>query len=115
MRTLDRRVQLGCHLARGLHRGAARPMKISLLHNPDAGDGFSLEEVRDVNEGAGHEIVLEVEKGIDFGRAAGKDIELIVVAGGDGTVRRAVDALSGAGTPLAILPFGTANNIARTL
>jgi diacylglycerol kinase family enzyme len=90
-------------------------MKISLLHNPDAGDGFSLEDVRDEIEGAGHEIVLEIEKGVDFGRAASKGAELIVVAGGDGTVRKAVQALQGTGTPLAILPFGTANNVARSL
>jgi diacylglycerol kinase (ATP) len=41
--------------------------------------------------------------------------ELIVIAGGDGTVRKVVTKLKHRETPLAILPLGTANNIARSL
>lgn len=42
-------------------------------------------------------------------------IDLVVAAGGDGTVRRAANAIAGLGIPLAILPLGTANNIARSI
>ncbi|HEY7575253.1 MAG TPA: diacylglycerol kinase family protein [Thermoanaerobaculia bacterium] len=90
-------------------------MKISLLHNPDAGNGFSMAALRREIEGAGHEIVQELEKGSDFERAGKGGADLVVIAGGDGTVRRAVHALHDAGLPLAVLPFGTANNIARAL
>ncbi len=39
--------------------------------------------------------------------------DLVVVAGGDGTVARAFDALQGTSIPLAIIPTGTGNIIAR--
>ena len=41
--------------------------------------------------------------------------ELIVAAGGDGTVSAVAEAVAGRGVPMAILPFGTANDFARTL
>jgi len=40
---------------------------------------------------------------------------LVVVAGGDGTVREAVDALRGTDVPLAIVPGGTGNVLAHAL
>jgi YegS/Rv2252/BmrU family lipid kinase len=42
-------------------------------------------------------------------------IDRVVVAGGDGTLNAAVQGLVGSGLPLAVLPLGTANNLARTL
>ena len=41
--------------------------------------------------------------------------DLVVAAGGDGTVATAARVLAGRKIPLAILPLGTANNIARSL
>ena len=51
------------------------------------------------------------------GAAAAGDRERIVVAGGDGTVHRAVQALAGASAPpaLGVVPLGTANDFARSL
>jgi len=43
------------------------------------------------------------------------DADFIVVAGGDGSFRRAVLTLGQRHVPFALLPVGTANNIARTL
>jgi diacylglycerol kinase family enzyme len=42
-------------------------------------------------------------------------VDCVVAAGGDGTVARAGRALAGGDIPLAILPLGTANNIASSL
>jgi diacylglycerol kinase (ATP) len=42
-------------------------------------------------------------------------IDRVIVAGGDGTLNAALQGLAGTGLPLAVLPLGTANNLARTL
>ena len=46
-----------------------------------------------------------------------KDVDLLVVWGGDGMVQRSIDTLAGAGTkiPLAIIPAGTGNLLATNL
>src|SRR4051812_48897215 len=51
-------------------------------------------------------------------RERGDAVDLLVGAGGDGTVRCAADALlnvTGDRLPLGIIPLGTANNVARSL
>ena len=52
-----------------------------------------------------------------FGRetAASGDADIVVVAGGDGTVNEAANGLGGADVPIAILPVGTANVLALEL
>ncbi len=41
--------------------------------------------------------------------------DLIVLAGGDGTVRKAAPHILGKEIPIGLFPLGTANNIAKTL
>jgi diacylglycerol kinase (ATP) len=48
-------------------------------------------------------------------RALADGAELVVVAGGDGTVRSVGTVLAGTGVPMALLPSGTGNLLARNL
>ena len=47
--------------------------------------------------------------------ACGRGFELVVAAGGDGTVSGVADGLVGSPVPLGIIPLGTANVLAREL
>ncbi|QKJ18859.1 diacylglycerol/lipid kinase family protein [Microbacterium hominis] len=58
--------------------------------------------------------------GDDAGRAAARraadgDPEVVIVAGGDGTVRAVADVLRETGMPIALVPSGTGNLLARFL
>jgi diacylglycerol kinase (ATP) len=90
-------------------------MRISLLYNASAGVGVSSEELRSLVESCDHEVIHVVEKDDDLEEALDGAVELVVAAGGDGTVSRAAGMLAGKDVPFAVLPLGTANNIAKSL
>ena len=87
-------------------------MRVSLMYNEDAGDGLSNDDLVDEIRRSGHDVVHLVDNPTAFARTLDDSIDLAVTAGGDGTVRSAAVSLAGRPIPLAILPFGTANNIA---
>lgn len=92
-------------------------MRILILHNPGAGSGDDLDEATLVGafERAGHAAGYHsLKEGGDFAAAAGR-ADVVVVAGGDGTVGKVARGLGDAWPRLAILPLGTANNIARAI
>jgi diacylglycerol kinase family enzyme len=66
-------------------------------------------------EGAGYRATYHSAKGKRWKKALEDPGDLVVVAGGDGTTAKVAKRLAGRGVPLAILPGGTANNIARSL
>jgi diacylglycerol kinase family enzyme len=93
-------------------------MHLTLVHNYTAGDGqYVPEEVLVGLERAGHTVraCLDSVEGDDATRCLADPGDAVVVAGGDGSVRRVAMHVIGRGVPIAILPIGTANNIARAL
>ena len=89
-------------------------MRISLVHNPTAGDGQDVDDVVKLLTDAGHEVHYRSSKG-DWKRLLQDPGDLLVAAGGDGTVRKVALAAAEHELPFAVLPIGTANNIAKTL
>src|SRR5262245_19963348 len=94
---------------------AACRVRVSLLYNTRAGEGVSLDRVRGAIEQHVHNLVCVVEARADLTRLLEDVPDVVIAAGGDGTIARAARTLARRGVPLAILPLGTANNIARSL
>lgn len=92
-------------------------VRVTLIHNPGAGrtDRRGAKELIALLETAGHVVHYRSSKEDDWVEALAQPAELVVAAGGDGTVGRVARALVGRHVPLAALPAGTANNIARSL
>jgi diacylglycerol kinase (ATP) len=89
---------------------------VTLIHNPTAGDErHSRESLVAVLSAEGHEVVYQSIEDERWHAALREDVDLVVVAGGDGTVRKAFKELAGTTTPVTVFPVGSANNIARTL
>ena len=58
----------------------------------------------------------KAEAGVAAASSAALDgVDLVVAVGGDGTVRGCAEGLARTGVPLAVVPLGTANLLARTL
>lgn len=90
-------------------------MKLIVIHNPGAGGGgWSADEVERLLRESGHEPEIVSSKG-KWRPALERDADAFVAAGGDGTVHRLIHALHMRDTPIAILPTGSANNVAYSL
>jgi diacylglycerol kinase (ATP) len=96
--------------------------KVALIQNPVSGngDGQARLAVRsELNKAArlSKEIVLEPGRSIAglTSELLREGVDLIAVAGGDGTVREAASTLVGTTVPLLVIPLGTFNNFARSL
>jgi diacylglycerol kinase (ATP) len=91
-------------------------MHVTLLHNPVAGGAEpSRHELVRALVAAGHAVCYQSTKEKGYEKALDEPGDLVLVAGGDGTVRKAAGHLLGRNVPLALLPLGTANNIAKAI
>src|SRR5262245_15129211 len=91
-------------------------MRVLLIHNPEAGDRkHSKKQLMASLTRCGHQAFYHSTKERGWKKAFKKPVDLIIAAGGDGTVHKTAWQIVGSGIPLAILPLGTANNLARSL
>jgi diacylglycerol kinase family enzyme len=91
-------------------------VRVILVHNPGAGDeDHSPERIKEAIESAGHEVYRVMTHEEPLREELTGRVDLVVVAGGDGTVRRIFKQLAGRATPVTLIPVGSANNIARAL
>jgi YegS/Rv2252/BmrU family lipid kinase len=100
-----------------------------LIHNPNAGNGGNgrrqmLDEARRIFSSGGIEADLEETRGpgdaTEMAQRAGREgRQLVIACGGDGTLNEVVNGLAehqnGNRVPLALLPGGTANVLAKEL
>jgi diacylglycerol kinase family enzyme len=91
-------------------------MQVTLLHNPSAGKGqVTKKDLLAACKLAGLEAAYFSTKATDIKKALDQRADLVVVAGGDGTVSKVACEMLHRKVPLAIVPLGNANNIARSL
>lgn len=91
-------------------------MRVLLMHNPEAGDAqHSSESLIAALEAAGHQARWRSTKERNWEDALDDPADLVVVAGGDGTVQKVFRQLAGKDVTATLIPVGTANNIARSV
>lgn len=92
-----------------------------LIHNPDAGDeSHSKKKLIKAIESEEFDCIYTSSKSKNLLRKIEKEVDFLIVAGGDGTVRTVVQkilerSLLDKRYPIAVLPMGTANNISSSL
>lgn len=90
-------------------------MRVTLVHNPNAGDGQpSAKDLQQMLDHSGFQ-VRYVSTKKEWKKALSRPADLAVAAGGDGTAAKVLKAVAGTGMPVALMPIGTANNIGRSL
>lgn len=92
---------------------------IKLIHNPTAGEGdYSRKRITALLKSHGYRCSYSSSKKRIL-KSVAPETEFIVIAGGDGTIRKTIIRLLNKKLkykrPIALLPFGTANNIATSL
>lgn len=96
-------------------------MRALLCHNPTAAGskGHDKDAILAALKLADIDVRYVSLKGDDWETALKdglkKDVDLVVAAGGDGTIGKVLTTLSERAMPVALLPLGTANNAARSL
>jgi diacylglycerol kinase family enzyme len=91
-------------------------MRVLLIHNPKAGDRkHGKKQLMQSLQRNGLQAFYQSVKERDWQNAFNKPVDVVIAAGGDGTVHKTAWEIMDSGIPLSILPLGTANNLARSL
>ncbi|GGW81621.1 hypothetical protein GCM10010503_68650 [Streptomyces lucensis JCM 4490] len=103
------------------HRPPRAPGRTAVVFNPTVTDEAERDALRRVLEHHGHHAPVFIRTTADdpgggqSAEAVRDGAALVVVCGGDGTLRAAAAALAGSDVPLALVPCGTGNLLARNL
>jgi YegS/Rv2252/BmrU family lipid kinase len=98
--------------------------RVAVIFNPVSAGERAAERKRELvaalTAAGADEVMVEETTEDDPGRGAteramAQGVDVVLVAGGDGTVMSCVSALAGSPTPLAVLPSGTGNLLATNL
>jgi diacylglycerol kinase (ATP) len=96
--------------------------KVALIQNPASGNGdgqvrLAVRSELSKTVRLWKDLVLEPDRSIGAlaSELLREGVDLIAVAGGDGTVREVASRLVGTTVPLLVIPVGTFNNFARSL
>jgi diacylglycerol kinase family enzyme len=90
-------------------------MELVVIHNPEAGGGeWSAKRVERLLGAAGHTVQITSAKK-KWRSVLRAQPDAFVAAGGDGTVHDVIHALDGRNVTIAVLPIGTANNVAHAM
>jgi diacylglycerol kinase family enzyme len=91
-------------------------MRVLLIHNPKAGDRkHSKKQLMSSLRKQGLQAFYQTIDERGWKQAFKKPVDLVIAAGGDGTVHKTAWQIMESGIPLAILPLGTANNLSCSL
>ena len=84
-------------------------MRAILFHNPSAGHKADKDDILAAMKLADFEVRYVSVKNGDIEKAFEKRTDLIVIAGGDGTITEVLTKVHDRSVPVALLPLGTAN------
>jgi diacylglycerol kinase (ATP) len=90
-------------------------VNVWILCNEDAGRSLSAADLRELVRRAGHRVMGVAKHYDERTPLPDERVDLVVAAGGDGTVATVAGIALKTSASVAILPLGTANNIATTL
>lgn len=91
-------------------------LRALVVHSPGAGEGHPNEaELVEAMRRAGYETRYRNITEAKWRSEVREDVDFVVVAGGDGSVKSVAIELAGSGIPIAPVPTGTANNISLFL
>ena len=91
-------------------------MQLIVVHNAEAGAGqMNSAQIEQLLRDAGHQVEIIEREDRTWHERLEHGCDAVVAAGGDGTVQQVIHDVVGTNIPVAILPIGTANNIAHSL